>query len=66
MTPAQFSAAIALLAPHRFGLAPPTILRVEAGEPIPDSVRVEIVRALERRASAIADLLDSMGERKLF
>ena len=61
MTPAQFSKAMDLLN-HQdtFGLAPRTISRMKANMPIRDTLKAEIILALESRENAIGDLLDDM------
>lgn len=61
MTPAQFARAMALLT-HQdtFGLAPRTISRMKANMPIRDTLKAEIILALESRENAIGDLLDDM------
>ena len=64
MTPAQFTRAIALLN-HQdtFGLAPRTISRMKNNMPIRDTLKAEIILALESRADDIEDLLiDIVGE----
>jgi hypothetical protein len=65
MTPAQFTRAIALLN-HQdtFGLAPRTISRMKNNMPIRDSLKAEIILALESRENAIGDLLDDMEGKK--
>jgi hypothetical protein len=61
MTPAQFARAIALLNhQQKFGLAPRTISRMRANMPIRDTLKAEIILALESRENAIGDLLDDM------
>ena len=65
MTPAQFSKAMDLLnhQQNKFGLAPRTISRMKANMPIRDSLKSEIILALESRADDIEDLLiDIVGE----
>ncbi len=65
MTPAQFTRAIALLN-HQdtFSLAPRTISRMKNNMPIRDSLKAEIILALESRENAIGDLLDDMEGKK--
>tara|TARA_R110002124_G_scaffold104785_1_gene255125 strand:- start:487 stop:687 length:201 start_codon:yes stop_codon:yes gene_type:complete len=62
MTPAQFSKAMDLLnhQQNKFGLAPRTISRMKANMPIRDSLKSEIILALESREAEIGDLLDDM------
>tara|TARA_R110000787_G_scaffold198501_2_gene309600 strand:+ start:1355 stop:1555 length:201 start_codon:yes stop_codon:yes gene_type:complete len=62
MTPAQFSKAMDLLnhQQNKFGLNPRTISRMKINMPIRDSLKAEIIRALESRENAIGDLLDDM------
>jgi hypothetical protein len=62
MTPAQFSKAMDLLnhQQNKFGLNPRTISRMKINMPIRDSLKAEIILALESRENAIGDLLDDM------
>ena len=66
MTPAQFSKAMDLLnhQQNKFGLAPRTISRMKANMPIRDSLKSEIILALESREAEIGDLLDDMEGKK--
>jgi hypothetical protein len=66
MTPAQFARAIALLnhQQNKFGLAPRTISRMKANMPIRDTLKAEIILALESREAEIGDLLDDMEGKK--
>lgn len=65
MKPAQFTRAMELLNhQQKFGLAPRTISRMKINMPIRDSLKAEIILALESRENAIGDLLDDMEEKK--
>jgi hypothetical protein len=61
MTPAQFSKAMDLLNhQQKFGLNPRTISRMRNNMPIRDTLKAEIILALESRENEIGDLLDDM------